>query len=69
MFSVFLKEKENDLFFVVIRYTDVFRIKRAALGVSEQRPLLESELKLLRDISEVGMATHSSTLAWRIPWT
>ena len=66
VFSVFFKE--NDLFFIVIWYKDVFKIKRVALGVSEQTPLLENELKFSRDISEMGMATHYSILAWRIQW-
>ena len=37
---------------------------------SSPRPLQQGFLwELLRTVSEKAMATHSSTLAWKIPWT
>jgi len=29
----------------------------------------ETHIQSLEDLLEKGMATHSSILAWRIPWT
>ena len=38
-------------------------------NVTGERPLETFVCLLLRTISEKAMATHSSTLAWKIPWT
>ena len=42
-----------------------FSIKILALGFDE---LLESIFCLLLVMAEKAMASHSSTLAWKIPW-
>ena len=41
------------------------------LGVVESAPVKETQIQCLgwEDLLEKGMATRSSILAWRIPWT
>ena len=41
----------------------------AVCGVTRVRHNLATELLLLKFALEKEMATHSSVLAWRIPWT
>ena len=50
---------------------DVY-IKKASLvaQMGKNLPAMQETLSLsLEDSPEKGMATHSSILAWRIPWT
>ena len=60
-----LQEKEIVIHFSILKVFPVAQIVKNLLTMQETcvRPLGQE------DPLEKGMATHSSTLAWRIPWT
>ena len=52
-------------------HLEIIRCSRFCLGGKESSAIQETQLQSLggEDPLEKGMATHSSFLAWRIPWT
>ena len=49
--------------------TALSTIKSASWVVEMVKNLPEVQETWVQSLLEKGMATHSSTLAWRIPWT
>ena len=49
----------------------MLKLKTVARTVKNLPAMLETHVRFLgqKDLLEKGMATHSSILAWRIPWT
>ena len=58
-------------FFFIIALTKDFRASLVAQTVRNPPPVREAWVQSLgwQDLLEEGMATHSSILAWKIPWT
>ena len=42
---------------------------RLAVGLVAYFPTEDGKLSVVRSLMEKAMAPHSSTLAWKIPWT
>ena len=56
---------------IKLKYYFIVWASLAALMVNNPPAIPETRVRSLgwEDLLEKGMATHSSTLAWRIPWT
>ena len=59
---------QSDLFHELVPYDDAFLVAQMVKYLPAMR---ETQIQSLiwEDLLEKGMATHSSILAWRIPWT
>ena len=58
---------QSDLFHELVPYDDAFLVAQMVKYLPAMR---ETQIQSLiwEDLLEKGMATHSSILAWRIPW-
>ena len=63
-------ESDPNLFGIRI-FADILRTSLVAQGVKNPTAMQETQVRSLgwEDPLEKGMATHSSILTWRIPWT
>ena len=70
LFCIFYSGRGFDPFYINLNYTLGFPVGSAVKNPPAMQKLQETQLRSLsgEDPLEEGMASHSSMLAWRIPW-